>query len=290
MNRRSLPGGRLRFVCEEAAIPTIPVNGIELFYEARGEGEALLLLGGFGCDHSYWDPLVPALAARFRLVLPDNRGCGRTRSSGAFTARDLAADAAALLKALGVAKARVAGVSFGGQVAQELALEHPGKVASLALISTSAKSSVRLAEVVDTAARMAVGSPPDVCVRAFLPWVFTEKFFETPGALDAAVSRIMANPNPPSPEGLLAQSAAIAAFDSSSRVGEIRCPTLVLAGAEDILVPASHSRGLAAKIAGATLEVLDSGAHDLVHERPEAVCAALLSFLSPAGRQSPARS
>ena len=224
--------------------------------------------------------MAPALAERFRLILPDNRGCGQTKSSGSFTARVCAADAAALLNQLGVAKAHVAGHSFGGKIAQELAVDYPARVASLALLSTSVRADARLAEVLETSARMVLTAPPEVCVRAFLPWVFTEEFFETPGALEAALARILQNPHPPTPEGLAAQSSAIASFDAADRVGAIRCPTLVACGAQDVLTPPGHSRDLSERIRGSRLAVLDPGAHDLVHEFPDRIAEELLSFLS----------
>ena len=266
-------------------MPSIQLHGTELFYETRGEGDALLLLGGFGCDHSFWDPLSEALAERYRLILPDNRGSGQTKSSGSFTARVCAADAASLLNHLGVARAHVVGHSFGGQIAQELAVDSPQRVASLALISTSAQSGARLSEVVETAARMASTAPAELCSRAFLPWMFTEDFFETPGALDSEVARLMGNPHPPSPEGLAAQSSAIAAYSALDRIESIRCPTLVLAGSEDVLVPPGQVCTLAERIFGSKLVLLEHGAHDLIHEFPDEVSGALLAFLSglPAG-------
>jgi pimeloyl-ACP methyl ester carboxylesterase len=224
--------------------------------------------------------VVPVLAERFRLVCPDNRGSGQTKSSGSFSVRVLAADAAALLDHLRLDRAHVAGHSMGGQIAQEMAVDNPGRVRSLALISTSAQSSARLSEVVETAARMVTSAPPDVCCRAFLPWMFSEEFFETPGAMDAEVSRVMSNPHPPSPEGLAAQSAAIGAFDALDRVAAVRCPTLVLAGAEDALVPPAHARDLAGRIRGSKLVVLERGGHDLIHELPDEVSGAMLPFLS----------
>ena len=261
-------------------MPSIQLHGTELFYETRGEGDALLLLAGFGCDHSFWDPVSEALAERFRLILPDNRGCGRTKSSGSFTARVCAADAAALLIHLGVARAHVVGHSFGGQIAQELAVDNPQRVASLALVSTSAQSSARLSEVVEAAARMSLTAPPELCCRALLPWMFSEEFFEMPGMLDSALTRLMANPHPPSPEGLAAQSSAIATHNALDRVEAIRCPTLVLAGPEDLLVPTGHACTLAERIRGSKLVLLERGAHDLIHEFPDEVSGALLAFLS----------
>lgn len=185
-----------------------------------------------------------------------------------------------MLDALGFAKAHVAGHSFGGQIAQELAIGHPGRVASLALLSTSARSGPRLKEVVETAAKLPASAPPETCCRAFLAWMFSEKFFETPGALEAELARILGNPDPPTLEGLAAQAEAIGEFDAADRAAAIRCPTLVLSGSADALVPPEHARDLAARIRGSVLVLLERGAHDLIHELPEEVPGALLEFLA----------
>src|SRR5262245_22618692 len=119
-------------------MPKVPANGIDVYYEAHGAGDPLLLVAGFGCDHTIWSGLVPALAARHRVILFDNRGTGQT--SGAVTGvRQMADDAAGLLDALGPGPAHVAGHSMGGMIAQELALAHPGRVRSLALLSSCAR-------------------------------------------------------------------------------------------------------------------------------------------------------
>jgi pimeloyl-ACP methyl ester carboxylesterase len=260
-------------------IATIHVNGIDLFYEVRGAGDAVLLLAGFGCDHTYWEPVVSRLASEYMVICPDNRGCGQTVApDGACTVERMADDAAALLDHLGVETAHVAGHSLGGEIAQELALRHSARVRSLMLLSTSARASERLRSIIDTAARMPLHAPPEICCRAFLPWLFTEEFFKTPGAVDAALARTLSNPHPPTLEGLAGQSAAIA---SSTRAGRgIRCPTLVVAGVDDILTPLPWSRDLARRIPGAELAVLDPGAHDLINETPRALCDAMLAFVS----------
>jgi pimeloyl-ACP methyl ester carboxylesterase len=169
---------------------------------------------------------------------------------------------------------------MGGQIAQELALNHSARVRSLTLISTSARTSERLRSVIETAASLTLHAPAETCCRDFLPWMFTEAFFETPGAVDAALARMLNNPHPPTPQGLAGQSAAIGLFDASERVGSIRCPTLVLAGGQDILTPPAWSRDLARRIPGAELAVLDRGAHDLINEIPEALLDAMLALLT----------
>ncbi|HEV8059449.1 MAG TPA: alpha/beta fold hydrolase [Gemmataceae bacterium] len=120
-------------------MPTIQANGMQLFYEASGSGEPLLLIGGLGCDHTIWGLVAPRLASTHLVVAFDNRCIGASSGpDGPFSARDLAEDAASLMDQLGLERAHVAGHSMGGMVAQELALAHPERVSSLLLLSTAA--------------------------------------------------------------------------------------------------------------------------------------------------------
>src|SRR5262245_40011231 len=125
-------------------MPTIRANGIDLYFETRGSGEPLLLLAGFACDHAIWSPLLPALAARYQVVLLDNRGVGRSSAPDSpYSILQMADDAAAVLDTIGAGQAHVAGHSMGGQIAQELALARPDTVRSLLLLSSCARCDER---------------------------------------------------------------------------------------------------------------------------------------------------
>src|ERR1700687_458560 len=132
-------------------MPTIRANGIQLFYEACGSGELLLLIPGFACDHSIWSQVVPSLASQYRVVSFDNRGVGQSSAPDIrYSIREMADDAAALLEQIGARQAHVAGHSMGGLIAQELALAHPSKVRSLLLLSSCAKSDERGKALIET--------------------------------------------------------------------------------------------------------------------------------------------
>jgi 3-oxoadipate enol-lactonase len=261
-------------------VPKAHVNGIDLFYEAEGEGEPLLLIPGFGCDHTAWSFAAPPLAASHRVIRPDNRGTGHSDAPDSPTSiRQMADDMAALLDHLALGPVHVAGHSMGGQVAQELALACPGRVLSLTLLSTWARPDQRLRALTELWGDLPRALDPRSYIRVILPWVFTEAFFETAGAVEAAVALWVTPPSPPAPHALYHQSRAVLASDTSGRAAGIRAPTLVLVGRQDLLTPPRLSEELARLIPGARLAVLDRGGHNGLIEAPEPVAGAMLDFL-----------
>src|SRR3954468_3286593 len=119
-------------------MPYCLVNGTRLYYERRGRGEPVLLITGFAISAAVFEPVLRDYTGRFECILYDHRGTGRSPAPARPTSMSqLAADAAGLLDALGVASAHVYGVSMGGMVAQELALRFPHRVRGLVLGSTT---------------------------------------------------------------------------------------------------------------------------------------------------------
>jgi pimeloyl-ACP methyl ester carboxylesterase len=115
-------------------VPIANVNGVRLFYERTGDaGPSLVLAHGSWGDHGGWKPVVSSLAQRFRVVVYDRRGHGRSEPSSApGSIEDDAADLAGLIEYLGFAPAHVAGISFGGSIALRLAARRPELFRSLA--------------------------------------------------------------------------------------------------------------------------------------------------------------
>jgi pimeloyl-ACP methyl ester carboxylesterase len=121
---------------------------------------------------------------------------------------------------------------------------------------------------------------PATAIRLSLPWIYTTRFYAKPGAIDEVIREILANPFPPSVSGIYQQSRAITSYDASARLHEIRCPTLVVVGDEDILGGLHLSAELAQQIPGAQLVVLKQAAHGLLTESSEATAASMKKFLS----------
>lgn len=262
-------------------MPIIHANGVDLFYESLGTGEPLLLLAGFACDHTIWAKVVPTLARQYLVISIDNRGMGQSPASKTLASvRDMAEDAAAVLQALGLGPVHVAGHSMGGMIAQELALSHAELVRSLSLLASFAETDARGKAIIESWGDMPTKVDPLTMTKALLPWMYTNGFYSQPGVIDKLIQLILANPYPPSAQAIYDQSRAISASNTTNRLHEITCPTLILAGGEDILAPVSSSQQLAQGIRGSELVVLEKTGHGLLIETPEMVVKAMLGFLS----------
>ena len=140
-------------------MPKVQANGIELFYEESGAGEPLLLIAGFGCDHTNWRKLVPLLASSYRLITFDNRGVGQSTSPATpYTIGQMAEDTIGLLDAIDLTSVHIAGHSMGGQIALELALACPGRVKSLILLASCVKMDERGRTVIELSASAVISS------------------------------------------------------------------------------------------------------------------------------------
>ena len=260
-------------------MPLAQLNGIDRFYRETGSGDPLLLINGIGGTCLGWEPLLPALAARFRVVASDNRGVGRSAAPpGPYTTRQLADDAAALLAHLGVARAHVVGSSMGGMIAQELALAYPALVDRLVLYGTFARPRRAIMDPWLTfVAQMAERLDPAAVALGWLPWPYPPAFLADPERVEAALA--WQDPYPAPAHGIAAQTEAVRRHDALDRLPRIAAPTLVLVGAEDVVTPVYYARELAEGIPGARLQVLERGGHEALWEYPDAGAAALLAFL-----------
>jgi 3-oxoadipate enol-lactonase len=262
-------------------MPKISVDGMDIFYEVQGDGQPLLLIAGFACDHTNWFKVSHALASRYRVIVFDNRGVGQSSSiDTAVSIRQLAADAAGLVDAMGLGPVHLAGHSMGGMIAQELALAQPEKVKSLVLLSTCAQVDERGRAIIESWGELPRRLDAATATRLVLPWIYTSAFFAKPGAIEQVIEQIVANPFPPSEQAIYNQSRALSTHNTADRLSAFDCPTLVVVGREDILVPVAFSEQLVRGIRGAELVVLEQTGHGLLIESPDEVANAMLKFLS----------
>ncbi|MBH8577347.1 alpha/beta hydrolase [Nostocaceae cyanobacterium CENA369] len=261
-------------------MPKVQVNGVDLFYDIKGTGEPLILIAGFLCDLSYWSLIMPSLVPRYQVIRFDNRGMGRSSAPDSpYSMQQMANDVAALLDRIGIDKVHVVGHSMGGQIAQELALAHPQKVNSMILVSSLAKGDERFNSLIETWGDLPVRVDLKLYEKIILPWIFTDEFYSIPGMIEGLIEFAINYPFAPKAYTLYHHSRAILASDTTERLKQINCPTLVLVGKQDILTPVKFSQQLTQGIAKAELVVLDGG-HGFLIESPDAVASVMLKFLT----------
>jgi pimeloyl-ACP methyl ester carboxylesterase len=276
---------------------TTRVGDVELYYEEHGGGEPLLCIMGLAADSTAWVLQVPDFARRYRTIVYDNRGVGRSsKPRGPYTIEQMADDAAGLLDALGVERAHVLGVSMGGMIAQELAIRHPARVRGLVLACTYAEpdEAVRAQREVGLAAFGgsvgADGTPrldaaaidPFAFFQHLLPRVFNMEFIsrELPRLMELFGGALQYGFDM---DAVLAQVEATMGHRTTERLHTIEAPTLVITGDADQLISCTNSELIAERIPGARLRKVPGGSHGFNFETPELFNREILDFLGSVG-------
>jgi (E)-2-((N-methylformamido)methylene)succinate hydrolase len=257
---------------------TIKANGIALRCLVEGSGEPLVLIHGVGASLEAWDGVAARLRQRYRILRYDQRGHGRSeKAPGPYAVEDFSLDLRALLDALGVARAHLAGHSLGGLVAQRFVLDHPGRVGKLALISTVAgRTAEERARVEERLAMVATGIAGDH-FRASLDRWFTDAFrAANPQLLAEYAARNQAN----DPACYAAAYRVLATTDLADRLPEIEASTLVVTGEHDQGSNPRMARLMHARIKGSVLRILPGLRHSILIEAPELVAGILGDFLA----------
>ncbi len=275
-------------------MPTLRSNDIDIYYEEHGSGEPLLLIMGWGGNAATWKPQIPDLARQFRVIAFDNRGVGRTSAPEAtYSIAQMAEDTRGLLDRLGLERAHVFGISMGGMIAQELALEHPERVDTLTLGCTSpggkrAAGYRQLYQNIADLNDMLGNEWPDLdWFQEFLKRLWT----------DAAIARSDTHLQdfvlslirfPPTKHGLRNQSSAVALHDAFDRLPDILHQTLVITGDKDGLIDYENSLILAGRIPNAQLKIFPGLRHAFHLEQPQLVNNVLIEFIERVRAGKPA--
>ena len=281
-------------------MPTAEVNGVTICYEERGDGPPLLLIMGLGGQLTDWPPdLVGLLAQRFRVVLFDNRDIGLSSEIGVpppgrwsslravitgrqprppYRLADMAADTAGLLDHLGIGSTHVVGVSMGGMIAQQLAVDHPGRVAGLVSIMSTTGDRRVGRPAPSLVARLAVRRPPppDAPVAEIVDQAVDLYRAISGPARDVEAARLLFERSLARsyrPAGAARQLAAIQGSpDRTDALGHLMVPTVVIHGQVDPLVRLSGGLATNGAIPGSRLVVYPEMGHDLPRTRwPELV-------------------
>jgi pimeloyl-ACP methyl ester carboxylesterase len=263
--------------------------GLRLHWELSGrpDGSAIFLIRGLSRSSRYWYQLRPLLEPHFRVLVMDNRGVGRSDPCRpGFSTADMADDCASVLDQSGVHRAHVFGLSLGGMVSQQLALRHPGRVASLVLGATTmgGRRSERPPRAAIGSFVLAIRASVAEQIRITTPWVLDAAFLaRRPEVVDEWIA--IAESEPRRRLSLLGQLLAAAFHDTSEHIHRIRARTLVITGDRDRLVPMSNSLRLAERIPGARLHIVPGAGHDFPTEQPEEVARVLTEFVGEVERE-----
>jgi len=265
-------------------MPKATVGDLEIYYHIQGQGTPLVMLQGVTMDSSYWINQIPVFSEKYKLIVFDNRGVGLTDTSEPpYSTEQMADDLAGLLTALEIPNAHVLGFALGGCIAQHFALKYPVRVRSLILASTAACPAIeapRAMYIGNRLQRLAeLGVDAETRTSLMVPWVLTPKFFEDPLAAKMVVKLTQAVNRQQVLEGLAGQIDAGLSHDTRKLLGEIKAPTLVLVGQDDLILPRELSERLAAQIPDAELKVLPRGGHLAFYEEPELFNQAVMDFI-----------
>ncbi len=258
-------------------MPTITVDGVPLHYRDEGRGLPVLLFHAFPLSGESFEKQVKALSGRYRFILPDHRGLGRSGlGEGPTEMSRLARDGLALLDALNVESAVVGGVSMGGYATMALLREDAGRVRGLVLVDTQATADDEAGRARrEASAREVLEQGVEPMVRTLLPKLVAEGPDSEAGREVAALMRTA------SPAGVAAAVRGMALRpDSKDILARYAGPTLVVVGEKDEVTPLEKAKQMADLVSGARLEVIPYAGHLPNQEQPERFNEVLDRFLS----------
>jgi pimeloyl-ACP methyl ester carboxylesterase len=257
-------------------MPKIHINDVDLYYQSAGAGEPVFFLHGLGGCSSDWDLQIPDVAKSHRTIAMDVRGHGRSsQPPGPYSVRQFADDAIALLRSLQMEPAHVVGLSMGGMIAFEMAVDSPQSVRSLTILNSGPEMILRtLQEQQIIEARYKIVREMGMLVMAKM---IAEPLFPKTEQIEVRQRfehEIASN----DPRAYLDSLSAINGWSVMDRIGNIQCPVLIVASDQDY-TPLEWKRAYAAKISGARVAVLGDSRHAGNLDQPEKFNRVLLEFL-----------
>ena len=261
-------------------MPKIGVNGIELYYELLGpeDGEVLVLSNGILMSTASWYLQKPALSKRNRLLLYDCRGMWRSdHPAGPYTMELHADDLALLLDALGIDSAHIGGISYGGEVSMAFALKYPQRVRSLILSSTVSESDALLCGMIGAWREEVAAKRAESFFKASYWQNYSAAYIDANQAALAAAAQRYKDLDF---DAVLELIDCFLRFNITGRLPEIKSPTLVMVGEQDILKPRKYAEIIANHIGGAELAVVPGSGHALCLEKPDIFNTLVLGFLT----------
>jgi 3-oxoadipate enol-lactonase len=264
-------------------MPIIKAGDISIEHYAEGDGPPLLMIRGFSSDCSNWsEPFLSPLQQHFTTIRFSNRGTGLTdKPDGPISVKQMADDAAHLLEALDIDRAHVFGVSMGGMIAQELALNHPERVNGLVLGCTipGGPQTVGAGPEIVRMLLPEEGLSREELARKAWPVLVVPSFIETHrDFLEEMMQLAFQHPTPVETFGK--HSEAVNGFDAFDRLPQIQAATLVIHGDSDILLKQENGAMVAGLIPGSEFVTIEGVGHMFFWEKPEESSRTIIEFLS----------
>ena len=263
---------------------TVP-DGTRLYYEEMGAGDPLLLISGNGRDHRDWNKVRDDFTDRYRVIVYDHRGTGKSDKPSAppYSIQGFAQDAIALLDHLGIARAHVYGHSMGGMIAQRLAISHPERVGALVLAATAPSNPVAntqghaVSRTAEAEALMThLPTDPEQALKQIQLTIYSPVYLEAhPELIQAELQAL------PVPEhALRLHLQAAKEHDAWDLLPSIQAPTLVMHGSDDQRLPTANAYLLAGRIPGAELSIIQGGRHGFMVEKRSEASRVVNEFLA----------
>lgn len=266
-------------------MPYVENHEIPLYYEDQGEGLPVVLLIGLGGNSSSWMYHAHRLARKYRVICPDHRGAGRSGAPDEPYSMDLfTQDLNAIFEHAGIESAAVLGLSMGGMIAQNFVAAYPEKVKALILSSTGVgpndPDSILPSAEIDQILKNHNTEGDLDSFADFISIFYHSSYLQRSPELTLKISQYLQDHPQPQYAYQRQLKACYTHPHNSDRLKDIKSPTLVLHGEDDLLWPLDNAKYLAEHISHAELEVIPQGGHMLFIEQPDAYCTAVEEFLA----------
>ena len=259
----------------------VNVNGCEFYYEVHGQGDPLVLIMGLRRNVEWWYRQIPALSQHFKVIAFDNRGAGRSEKPVMeYSMRLFADDTAGLMDALDISNGHILGISMGGYIAQELALNHPAKVKNLVLGCTGCGGDRAVIMSPERMEKFTAnkGLSPEQILRKDMDIYFSDDFVAQHSEKIEEFVEISMRYYQPA-DAFFRQFDACQRHDTGDRLKQLAIPMLIMTGDDDPLVPPQNSQVLRDLIAGADLSVFAGGRHCFFIEQADRFNKEAVDFL-----------
>lgn len=260
-------------------MPCCQIDKTNYYYELHGEGHPIVLISGYGCDHTYWQFVYPALAKYFQVLLLDNRGTGQTQDDGStLTSSTMADEVVMLFKALGLSQPHIVGQSMGGTIAQMVAIRHGNDIDKLCILDSTARWRKPMLIGFQTYIKLLEQGLIDDAINLSFALCNGESFLRDETRVSAFLQRIKNNPYPQALTDTKRHQSVLEEHDSTKQLNKIDNETLVLAAKEDAIALNCDTEAMAKGIKNAILKII-TGGHSSCNEEPQQVIDSLLAFL-----------